>query len=152
MEFNFIPRRRSLPFKILAGVVLMSSTITLIITVFSLSMDYHSGVSRIELDLRQVECLYLTTIIRSLQDLNTENLSLNLNDILNFSDIRHLLITNQGQTLMEVGDIVLGNSRKISLPITARYQKSNFPQVIWKLHLAYKGSTLASVERSCSYF
>lgn len=99
---------------------------TCLITAFSLLMDYRSGVNQIESELHQVESIYLASIKKSLWDLNSEHLNLNLVGITNFGGIEYVRITSHGKTLHEAGTPVNGESRMVSLPIIANYNDTAY--------------------------
>ena len=118
-------RKTSLSYRLLAGVVLGSSAITFIITIFSIVRIYQHGLERVESELKQIETLYLPGVTQSLWDLNDEHVQLNLNGIINLGNIKYATIESASVITHSAGQPTTGDSKEIKLPIVY-HQGKNF--------------------------
>ena len=79
--------RHSIGARLLAGVLLFSGSVTLVLTVIQLYIDYQREVSALEVRLNQISGSYLASLAESLWTLDEKQLRLQLDGILRLPDI-----------------------------------------------------------------
>src|ERR1700686_190312 len=80
--------RHSIGARLLAGVLLFSGSVTLVLTVIQLYIDYRREVSALEAQLNQISGSYLASLAEGLWTLDERQLRLQLDGILRLPDIR----------------------------------------------------------------
>ena len=91
--------RHSIGARLLIGVLLFSSSVTLILTVIQLYTDYRRDVSAIESRLNQISGSYLDSLAEGLWALDEKQLRLQLDGILRLPDIRAVEVREAGTTV-----------------------------------------------------
>ncbi|NJO14180.1 MAG: SpoIIE family protein phosphatase [Thioploca sp.] len=87
-----IRREHPLVHHLLFYILLCSSAITLLATVFQLYLDYWHDISVIEKQMTQIKTSYLASIMNSLWSIDSEAINLQLQGILQLPDIEYLEI------------------------------------------------------------
>lgn len=100
-----LKRVRSISFRLLAYILLVSSFLTLIITTLQLYFDYRKDLSIIEDTLQQIKTSYIDSIAHQLWNLDTEGLNTQLTGILSMRDIIFARVIMAGDRVtVSVGD------------------------------------------------
>ncbi len=103
-EHKTIEYTRSISFRLLRNILLVSSFITLLITVFQLFLDYKKDVSLLEDQFRQIEVSHLQSISMAFYNLGEEEIKTQLNGLLEYRDIIQLEIRElDGNRFMVAG-------------------------------------------------
>jgi hypothetical protein len=80
--------RHSIGARLLAGVLLFSGSVTLVLTATQLYIDYRRDVSALEVQLNQISGSYLASLAEGVWTLDEKQLRLQLDGILRLPDIR----------------------------------------------------------------
>lgn len=88
--------RHSIGARLLAGVLLFSGSVTLVLTVMQLYLDYRRDVSALEMRLDQISGSYLASLEEGLWALDEKQLRLQLDGILRLPDIRAVEVRESG--------------------------------------------------------
>jgi len=138
--------RHSIGARLLIGVLLFSGSVTLIMTVIELYIDYRRNVSALELRLNQISGSYLDSLAEGLWALNEKQLELQLDGILRLPDIRAAEVHEGGPT---GNPLIVKLSRNSESPIIARdyplhYTVQGEDKLIGTLHVE---ATLSNIYR-----
>jgi PAS domain S-box-containing protein len=90
--------RHSIGARLLAGVLLFSGSVTLVLTVIQLYIDYQRDVSALEVRLNQISGSYLASLAEGLWTLDERQLRLQLDGILRLPDIRAVEVREAADT------------------------------------------------------
>jgi PAS domain S-box-containing protein len=91
-------RRHSIGARLLTGVLLFSGSVTLVLTVIQLYIDYRRDVSALEVRLNQISGSYLASLAEGLWTLDEKQLRLQLDGILRLPDIRTVEVREAADT------------------------------------------------------
>lgn len=116
-------------------ILLFSSTITLILTVIQLYLDYRHGLDSIHSSIEQIEISYLDGIAKSLWVSDTELLQIQLKGMLKLNDMQYIGITHNNRTLFQVGERL--NSQQISKDFSLSYTYGDRVMSLGTLHVVY---------------
>ncbi|WP_027359853.1 PP2C family protein-serine/threonine phosphatase [Desulforegula conservatrix] len=119
-------RIRSISFRLLAYILLVSSFLTLIITVLQLYFDYKKDISIIEESLKQIKISYTDSIAHHVWNMDTDGLKTQLNGILSMRDIVYAEINMAGE--------------KSALSVSAGEKATNIPLLIAEYPVIYERS------------
>ena len=90
--------------RLIIYIVLCSSAITLVLTIFQLQRDYRADLAQIEHELEHIEKVHLATIAESLWSLDTTRLQTILTGLSNMRDVNYAAVVEKGGIIAEVGD------------------------------------------------
>ena len=90
-------------------IVLCSSVITLVLTIFQLQRDYQADLDLIDQGFEQIEKVHLATIVESLWSIDTVRLKTIIAGLSNLRDVSYTAIIETGEVLMSVGDKRIAN-------------------------------------------
>ena len=93
---SFAVARHSIGARLLAGVLLFSGLVTLVLTVMQLYFDYRRDVSALEMRINQISESYLASLEEGLWALDEKQLRLQLDGILRLPDIRAVEVRESG--------------------------------------------------------
>lgn len=119
-------RIRSISFRLLAWILLVSSFLTLIITVLQLYFDYRKDISVIEESLSQIRTSYTESIAHHVWNMDTEGLKTQLAGILSIRDI-------------VFAEVILSGDKSGS-SISAGDTSSNVPLLVSEYSVIYERS------------
>jgi C4-dicarboxylate-specific signal transduction histidine kinase len=94
---------KSLGYKILVGVLLISGIATCLIASFQLYHDYSSDVRSIEARLSQIESSYLKPVVNSIWEMNDSQVQISLEGIVNLPDIESVVVITSSNEVIKVG-------------------------------------------------
>jgi PAS domain S-box-containing protein len=138
--------RHSIGARLLAGVLLFSGSVTLVLTVIQLYIDYRREVSVLELRLNQISGSYLDSLAEGLWTLDEKQLRLQLDGILRLPDIRAVEVREAADTgnplIAKLGDNSASSSFAREYPL--RHNVQGQERVIGTLRVE---ATLANVHR-----
>jgi signal transduction histidine kinase len=103
--------------RLIIYIVLFSSLITLIITIFQLHDEYVNGIDNVKAQITQVETLSLPGLTENLWNLYADQIQVQLDDLIHHPDLRYLEIRSRGKTLASSGAFSSENSISQTLPI-----------------------------------
>ena len=113
--------RHSVGARLLAGVLLFSGSITLVLTAIQLYIDYRREVSALELRLNQISGSYLASLAEGLWTLDEKQLRLQLDGILRLPDIRAVEIRETADTgnplIVKLGESSVSSSFARDYPL-----------------------------------
>ena len=114
--------QNSIPRRLILYIVLFSSLITLLITIFQLYLEYVGGVSRVNAQIHQIETLSVPSLIENVWDIYEKQIQRQLEDLVKLSDLRYLEIRSKGKVVASAGNPVSKNiiSKMIPLIYTQR--------------------------------
>jgi PAS domain S-box-containing protein len=143
---SFAAARHSIGARLLAGVLLFSGSVTLVLTVIQLYIDYRRDVSALELRLNQISGSYLASLAEGLWTLDEKQLRLQLDGILRLPDIRGVEVredTDSGNPLIaRLGENSVSSGFAREYPL--RHNVQGQERVIGTLRVE---ATLAGVHR-----
>jgi len=119
-------RIRSISFRLLVYILLVSSFLTLIITALQLYFDYKKDISIIEESLRQIKISYADSIAHHVWNMDTDGLKTQLNGILSMRDIIYAEVNMAGE--------------KSSLSVSAGEKSSKLPMLVAEYPVIYERS------------
>lgn len=138
--------RHSIGARLLAGVLIFSGCVTLVLTAIQLYIDYRHEVSALEMRLNQINGSYLASLAEGLWTLDEKQLRLQLDGILRLPDIRAVEVreaTDTGTPLIErLGENSISTSFAREYPLQHNVQGQE--RVIGTLRVE---ATLAGVHR-----
>ena len=112
--------------RLLAGVLLFSGTVTLILTAIQLYVDYRRDVSALDLRLNEVSLSYLDSLAESLWNLDERQLTLQLNGIRRLPDIRAVEVREARATsnplMIKLGESHTSSARVWEYPLIHKEQ------------------------------
>jgi len=121
--------------KFILYILLFSSVITLILIVIQLYMDYRYGLDSIEKSINQIEVSYLDGIRTSLWVSDPELLQIQLEGMLQLSDLQYLDVVHNNRTLAKVGE--LQDKHVITKDFSLSYTYSNKTISLGRLRVVY---------------
>ncbi len=98
IAFSSISRR------LIVYIVLCSSILTLLLTIFQLYRDYQAELSLVDLAFDQIEKVHVATISESVWGSDTEKLKTIVRGLSNSRDLRYVEIIENGEVLVSFGD------------------------------------------------
>jgi PAS domain S-box-containing protein len=138
--------RHSIGARLLAGVLLFSGSVTLILTAIQLYIDYRREVSALEMQLNQISGSYLASLTEGVWTLDERQLRLQLDGILRLPDIRAVEVSEAADTgnslIVKLGENFASSSLVREYPL--RHNVQGQERVIGTLRVA---ATLANVHR-----
>jgi PAS domain S-box-containing protein len=138
--------RHSIGARLLAGVLLFSGSVTLVLTAIQLYIDYRREVSALELQLNQISGSYLASLAEGVWSLDEKQLRLQLDGILRLPDIRAVEVRETADTgnslIVELGENSASSSFVREYPL--RHNVQGQERVIGTLRVE---ATLANVHR-----
>jgi PAS domain S-box-containing protein len=138
--------RHSIGARLLAGVLLFSGSVTLVLTVIQLYIDYRREVSALEVRLNQITGSYLASLAEGLWTLDEKQLRLQLDGILRLPDIRAVEVREAADTgnppIAKLGENSVSSSFAREYPLLHNVQGQE--KVIGTLRVE---ATLADVHR-----
>lgn len=96
-------RRGVLAYKLLFLILVCSSIITLMATLFQLATTYQSGIASISSQLEQVKLTHTNSLSKSLWIFDTSQLNIELEGVLNYPDINYVEIRSNGEKVAHKG-------------------------------------------------
>jgi len=119
----FYNKNRKIAWKLVLFTILFSSIITLIITSLQLFIDYENGLNNIDNQLNSIEAGYRDSLEHSLWVDDRDQLILQMNGILNLSDIKYVRI-NIGETEhISVGEKLEKSYIEKRIKLNYKYEK-----------------------------
>jgi len=138
--------RHSIGARLLAGVLLFSGSVTLVLTAIQLYIDYRREVSALELQLNQISGSYLASLAEGVWTLDEKQLRLQLDGILRLPDIRAVEAREAADTgnslIVKLGENSASSSFVREYPLRQNVQGQE--RVIGTLRVE---ATLANVHR-----
>jgi PAS domain S-box-containing protein len=138
--------RHSIGARLLAGVLLFSGSVTLVLTAIQLYIDYRREVSALEVQLNQISGGYLASLAEGVWTLDEKQLRLQLDGILRLPDIRAVEVreaADAGNSLIvKLGENSASSSFMREYPL--RHNVQGQERVIGTLRVE---ATLANVHR-----
>jgi PAS domain S-box-containing protein len=138
--------RHSIGARLLAGVLLFSGSVTLILTAIQLYIDYRREVSALEVQLNQISGSYLASLAEGVWTLDERQLRLQLDGILRLPDIRAVEVHEAADTgnslIVKLGENAASSSLVREYPL--RHNVQGQERVIGTLHVE---ATMANVHR-----
>jgi PAS domain S-box-containing protein len=132
--------------RLLAGVLLFSGSVTLVLTATQLYIDYRREVSALEVQLNQISGSYLASLAEGLWTLDERQLRLQLDGILRLPDIRAVEVREAADTgnslIVKLGEDSVSSSFAREYPLRRNVQGQE--RVIGTLRVE---ATLANVHR-----
>ena len=98
-------------------IVLCSSVITLVLTIFQLRRDYRTDLDLIDQGFEQIEKVHLATVVESLWSVDTVRLKTIIAGLSNLHDVNYAAIIENGEALVSVGDKRIANPDTRILPL-----------------------------------
>lgn len=90
--------------RLILYIVICSSVITLILSVFQLYRDYRADISIVTSQFEEIEKIYLNGIIASLWSMDRDELKTLVEGLAQFGDITYVAITDEAEILVAVGE------------------------------------------------
>jgi PAS domain S-box-containing protein len=138
--------RQTIGTRLLAGVLLFSGSVTLVLTVIQLYIDYRREISVLEMRLNQVSESYLASLAEGLWTLDERQLRLQLDGILRLPDIRAVEVREAAgtgnQLIVKLGEKSASSGLAREYPLQHNVQGQE--RVIGTLRVE---ATLANVQR-----
>ena len=138
--------RHSIGARLLAGVLLFSGSVTLVLTAIQLYIDYRREVSALEVQINQISGSYLASLAEGLWTLDERQLRLQLDGILRLPDIRAVEVREAADTgnslIVKLGENSVPSSFAREYPL--RHNVQGQERVIGTLRVE---TTLANVHR-----
>jgi PAS domain S-box-containing protein len=138
--------RHSIGARLLAGVLLFSGSVTLVLTAIQLYIDYQREVSALEVQINQISGSYLASLAEGLWTLDEKQLRLQLDGILRLPDIRAVEVREAADTgnslIVKLGENSAPSSFVREYPL--RHNVQGQERVIGTLHVE---ATLVNVHR-----
>lgn len=117
---NTEKRRGVLAYKLLFLILVCSSIITLMATLFQLATTYQSGIAAISSQLDQVRLTHTNSLSKSLWIFDTSQLNIEMDGILNYPDINYVEIRSNGETVINKGKSINSPAEERTIPL--KYQ------------------------------
>jgi diguanylate cyclase (GGDEF)-like protein len=114
---NKIITASSISRRLIIYIVLCSSAITLVLTVFQLHRDYRADQDLIDQGFEQIEKVHLETIKESLWSVDTATLKTIIAGLSNLRDVKYAAIIENGEVLVSVGDKRIAEPDLRSFPL-----------------------------------
>jgi hypothetical protein len=138
--------RHGIGARLLAGVLLFSGSVTLVLTAIQLYVDYRREVSALEVQLNQISGSYLASLAEGVWTLDEKQLRLQLDGILRLPDIRAVEAREAADTgnslIVKLGENSASSSLVREYPL--RHNVQGEERVIGTLRVE---ATLANVHR-----
>jgi len=126
---------RRLAYRLLFNIIIFSSLITMIITAFQLYLEYKRDISLIEQQIKQIQHTNLKSLSKSLWYLHYDQIQLQLEGILELSDIEYLEITMESGSHFSLG-AQKENQRKLHKHFSIDYEVGKMGKVsLGTLHI-----------------
>lgn len=112
---------------LLIRILLVSSIITLILSLFQLFRDYSIDTDFIDTRLEQIERTRLGSIKENLWTLNRNVLNIELENLFHIQDVSYVaLYSDKGHLISEFGEIKKEDYRTLEIPINYLYENKNY--------------------------
>jgi PAS domain S-box-containing protein len=138
--------RHGIGARLLAGVLLFSGSVTLVLTAIQLYIDYRRDVSALDVQLNQISGSYLASLAEGVWTLDEKQLRLQLDGILRLPDIRAVEVREAADTsnslALKLGETSASSSLVREYPLRRNVQGQE--RVIGTLRIE---ATLANVHR-----
>jgi PAS domain S-box-containing protein len=138
--------RHSVGARLLAGVLLFSGSVTLVLTAIQLYVDYRREVSALEVQINQISASYLASLAEGVWTLDEKQLRLQLDGILRLPDVRAVEVREAADTgnplIVKLGENSASSGIVREYPLRQNVQGQQ--RVIGTLRVA---ATLANVHR-----
>jgi len=119
----FYNKNRKIAWKLVFFTILFSSVITLIITAFQLFIDYKNGLHNIDSQLYSIEAGYKDSLGHSLWVDDRDQLILQMNGILNLSDIKYVRVSIGETENISVGTELEKSYVENKIKLNYKYEK-----------------------------
>ena len=117
---NTIPFK-SISRRLILYIVLCSSLVTLLLTIFQLQRDYQTDIAERDKGLEQIRQVHLETISQGLWATDTELLQTIIEGLVNIRDVNYAAIIDDNEILLSIGDKPVDDRGTKNFPLNYRY-------------------------------
>jgi diguanylate cyclase (GGDEF)-like protein/PAS domain S-box-containing protein len=110
--------------RLIIGIILFSSAITLVLTAIQVAFDYQRELSNIESQMTQIKQVHLRALTQSLWATNTKELSLQLEGLVKVPDIEYAVVQEGERVWARAGQSVSHNVIERSFPLLYQHQQA----------------------------
>jgi len=122
-----IEYKQSITKRLILYIVLFSSFVTLLLTINQLYMEYVAGMNQVKGQMNQIKTFSLPALTENVWNLYEKQIKMQLNELIQHSDLRYLEIRSKGQVVAVAGTRTSKNTISQTFPMIYTREDEKIP-------------------------